>query len=197
MKFIFQGISHAQYLQLEALFYIHDHHNIWMEECLLHLYLVRVPRQAHPRLSQAVAVVPSHFINLTNQFSCKRILESSQSLHRVPTSAAPPIIVQITIYFEGWTQDLKFSGSCCLVKMILLVNSSEDLIMGNRTMGSQCWLIVWVSSYWGIIRSWVHHWTSVLALLYQTGRTESNFIYRSVALRASFWHCLCLRGLED
>ena len=172
VKFKFQGISHAQSLQLGALFYIHDHHNIWMEDCLLHLYLVRIPHQVHPHLSQA-AVLTSYIINLINQFTCKRASESNP---RITTLIAPHTIVLIMIYFEGCSQDLKFSGNCCLVKMRLMESTLEDLLMGNCMTDSQSWLIVWVSSYWEIMLSWVHPLTSVLALLFRTGWAECNLI---------------------
>ncbi|GFZ06819.1 hypothetical protein Acr_18g0009890 [Actinidia rufa] len=90
-----------------------------MEECLLHPYLVRVPHQVHPRLSQA-AVLTSFIINLINRFTCKRASESNP---RITTLIVPSCHSPYHDIFRG-TQ----SGSQIFRELL----SSENETIGKH-----------------------------------------------------------------
>lgn len=67
-----------------------------------------------------------------------------------------------------------FFGKQFLLKMLLL----DSLYIGTiwiSTMDSQSWLIVSLSSFWGIMSNWTHHWTLILTLQCLVASMDCNF----------------------
>lgn len=154
MRSIFQGTYHVLSHPLEALFCTQGHHNTWMEECLLLLYLAHGRLQARPHLSQVV-VVPFHLITWNSQFSCKRVLEACKSPQTVSLSMAHPIMSQVLTSLEGCNQGLTSSQNWHPVKIMFWESNLEGLLMVSCMMDSQSWLIVCLGSFWGIMLT--HH----------------------------------------